>query len=44
MATPNRPALQEFLVLRFTLVVGAPVKGHMPVAMQQGGLNHVPFV
>ncbi len=43
MATPFRPALQESLLVRFTLVVRATVKGDILVAMLQGGLAGLGF-
>ena len=43
MAMPFRPALQETLLMRFTLVVRATVKGDILVAMLQGGLAGLGF-
>ena len=42
-ATPFRPALQDALLARFTLVVRATVKGDILVAMLQGGLGGLGF-
>lgn len=43
MASPYRPALQDALLARFTLVVRATVKGDILVAMLQGGLAGLGF-
>lgn len=42
-AAPFRPALQDALLARFTLVVRATVKGDILVAMLQGGLGGIAF-
>lgn len=43
LASPIRPALQDALLARFTLVVRATVKGDILVAMLQGGLAGLGF-
>lgn len=43
MAAPFRPAMQNALLARFTLVVRATVKGDILVAMLQGGLGGLAF-
>jgi predicted PurR-regulated permease PerM len=42
-AAPFRPAMQDALLARFTLVVRATVKGDILVAMVQGGLGGIGF-